>query len=91
MVGTRNIVADRLRRMRPDEDRARIADSFHQTLGIVGENFEMLRRKLIDQRDRIIELAHDDNRAEFVPRRAGDFCPRQRLELRLDGLLDAVG
>ena len=55
---------------------------------IGGENFEMLRREPIDQRDRIVKLAHDDDGAEFAPRRAGDFRPRQRLELRFDGLLD---
>ena len=67
VVGTRNVVADRLRRVRADEDCAGIANSCHKALGIVGENFEMLRRKLIDQRDRIVKLAHDDDGAEIAP------------------------
>ena len=51
----------------------------------------MLGRQPVDQRDRVGKLRHQDDGAEIAPRRAGDFCARQRLELRLHRLLDLIG
>ena len=51
----RDVVADRLRRVRAEEDRAGIADFRREPLGIGGLDLQMLGRERIDQRDRVVE------------------------------------
>ena len=91
VVGAGDVIADGFRRMRADEDRAGIADFRHQRLGVVGGDLQMLGRELVDQRDRVGKLRHQDDGAEIAPRRAGDLGARQRLELRFHRLLDLIG
>ncbi len=55
VVGAGDIIADRLRRVGADEDRAGIADARGEALGIGGGDFQMLGRDRVDQRHRLVE------------------------------------
>ena len=83
-----DIVADRLRRVAAEEDRAGVADAADQAVGIGRADLKMLGRDRVDQRDRLVEVAHQDDGAEVAPGRRRDRGARQRRELALDRLLD---
>ena len=92
VVRAGDVIADRLRRVRADEDRAGIADAAGELLGVCRGDFQMLGRDGIDQRQRFVEVAHQDHRAEIAPGGAGDLCARQLPELALDhGAFDRAG
>ncbi len=61
MVRAGNIIADRLRRMMPDEDGAGIADAADQPLGIGRLDLQVLGRECTDDRDGCIEVVHQDD------------------------------
>ena len=67
--------------MRADEDRAGIADAPGEPLGVGGGDFQMFGRDGVDERQRFVEIAHQDDRAEIPPRRAGDLAARQSRQL----------
>ena len=67
VVRAGHIVADRLRRMRADENRAGIADAPGEAVGVRRCDFQMLRRDRVDQRHRFVEIAHHDHGAEIAP------------------------
>lgn len=51
MVGAADIISDHLRRVAPDENRARIADARDQRLGVIDGEFQMLGGDAVGQRD----------------------------------------
>ena len=87
VVGAGDVVADHLRRMASDEDRAGIADSPAAAPRDRRRQLEMLRRDAIDERRRFGKAGDKDDRAEIAPARARRLAARQRRELPLDGLL----
>ena len=73
VVGAADVVADRLRRVGAEEDRAGVADLRRPAASASARlDLEMLGRERVDQRHRLVEVAHQDDRAEVAPRRAGD-------------------
>ena len=62
-----------------------------ESLGVGGRDFQMLGRDGVDQRQRLVEVAHHDHRAEIAPRRAGDLFARQARKLAFDRALDRAG
>ena len=83
MARSGEIVAERLRRERPGEDRTGIADQRHQPVGFGGGEGEMLGRIFIGDPDRLVEIRGDDQprMAERLGRYRG---ARQRGEASLD-------
>ena len=55
------------------------------------DDFQMLGRDGVDERQRLVEVAHQDHRAEIAPRGAGDLVARQSRELALDRAFDRGG
>ena len=84
MIGAADVIADRLRRMRPEEDRASVVDFRRKRLGVARHDLEVLRSEPLDQRQGGLELRAQDDRAIIAPARAGDLFARQRGELPLD-------
>ena len=84
MIGAADIVADRLGRMRADEDRAGVVDRSAQGVGVARDDFEMLGREPIDERRGRGQVRREDDRAVVAPARAGDLRARQVGELGLD-------
>ena len=91
VVRTAHIIADGLRRVAAEEDRAGIADLGRELLRILRLDFEMLGRQPVDQGNGVLEPVDQDDRAVIAPARAGDLGLRQGPELALDRLLDRVG
>ena len=91
VVGAADIVADRLRRVGPEEDRAGIADLRGKRFRIRGHDFQMLGGDRIRERHGVVEAFHQDDRAEIVPRGPRDFRARQGRELRFHRALDLGG
>ena len=50
----------------------------------------MLGGDAVDERQRIVELVDQDDRAEIAPARRGRLGARQRLQLPLDRRLDGA-
>jgi hypothetical protein len=67
VVRAAEIIADRLGRVAAEEDRARVADAIEKALWIGNRELEMLGRKAIDQRRRIIEALQQDDRTMRIP------------------------
>ena len=63
MVGTGDIVADRLGRMAAEEDRTRVANPLGQRIGVIERQFEMLGRDPVDQRQCLFPVGDQDDRA----------------------------
>ena len=53
-------------------------------------DLKMLGRNGVDQRQRLVEIAHQNDRAEILPGRARNRRARQSFELRGDGRFDVV-
>ena len=91
VVRAGDIVADHLRRMPPEEDRAGIADSCGERLRVGDGELEMLRRDAVDQ---MLAPARDPRRRMIAPKSRqlarGDLAARKRRELPLDRRLDRV-
>ena len=90
MIRTTDIVADRLGRVRPEKNRARVADAARQRLGVGALDLEVLRRDSIDERHRLLKRADHDDGTEIAPGGAGNLGARQACELRRHGALDHV-
>ena len=67
VVGARDVVADHLRRMRAEEDRAGIADAVGELLRLARRDLQMLGRDAVGKRRRLVERAQLDDGAEHVP------------------------
>ncbi len=52
---------------------------------------QMLRRQTVDQRRRLVQVAHDDHRAMLAPARLGDASARQGLQMVREGRQHRVG
>ena len=90
MVRSADIVADGFRRVRAEEDRARIADTRAEAFRIGRNDLQMLGGNGIGKRHRIVERLHQNDRAEFVPRCPRDLRAWQRRQLCLDRAFDLV-
>ena len=56
VVGAGDVIADRFRRMRADEDGAGVTDFRGQRLGLARRDFQMLGRQPVDQGDGVVEF-----------------------------------
>src|SRR5579872_7548092 len=91
MIGSRDIVADRFRGMRPDEYGAGIANAPRQRVAIGYHDFKVLRRYRVDERQGFLNSANQNDRAEISPGGAGNPAALQLPELRFDSALDRRG
>ena len=74
VVGPADIVADGLRRMAAEEDRARHCGSCAgERVRVLGLDLEVLGREPVDQRHRSRRALDQDDRAEIAPARPGDL------------------
>ena len=85
-----HVVADRLRRVAAEEDRAGVADLRREALGVVRLDLQVLGRDRVGERHGVVELADQDHGAEIAPRGGGDRATRQGFQLTLDGALHLV-
>ena len=67
MVGAGNVVADRFRRVASKKHRTGVMDTAGERIRVVDREFQMLGREAVDQPDRLVPVAHDDDRAIRVP------------------------
>ena len=81
VVGPGEVVAERLRRVRPDEDGARRGGCAAPSGAGHAPQLEVLRREPVRERDRLGEGRRHHHRAEARQRARGDGAPRQRGEL----------
>src|SRR5262249_53050913 len=88
MVGTGDIVADRLGGMPAEEDRTGMMNPLGQLISLVDRQFEMLRCDPVGQRRRLFPIADEDNRAVRTPARPRDLRPWQLHQIVLDRYLD---
>ena len=91
MVGTADIIADRLGGVGAEEDRAGITDAKRQRLGVGRHDLQMLGGDGVGERHGLIELFHQDDGAVIVPGFSRDLRTGQGGELRFDGARDVVG
>ena len=83
VVGAGHIVADGLRGVAAEEDRAGVAHPVGQPLGLVHRELDVLGRDAVDQAGRVVQR-RDDHRAVVAPGSGGVVAGRQRRQLPLD-------
>ena len=87
---TGHIVAERLGRILPEEDRARVVQVRQQLARVFGHDLEMLGRDHVRHPARVLQILKHDRAAVVLHALADDVPPRQRsglpLHLRADGL-----
>ena len=88
MVGTGDIVADRLGGMAAEENRARVANPLGQRISFVERQFEMLGSNPVDQRRSLFPIRYENDSAVRPPARLCDFHPWQSCQMALDRGLD---
>ena len=87
VVGTREVVAEGLRRVRPEEDAAGVADQRQELQRLAHEQLEVLGRDGVGDLHPLLQVADDHDQALPAQRGARDVGARQRVDLPLD--LDA--
>ena len=91
MVGTAHIVADGLGRISAQKNGARIMDPFAESFGVRGHDFEVLRSKLVGERNAFLQIGDENNRAEVAPARRRNLSSCETSQLPLDRDLDGAG
>src|SRR3546814_1199437 len=84
VVRAGDIVADRLRRMPAEEDRAGMADAAGERPRLLDGQLQMLRGDAVDAIRRLRKIANDDDGPVPVPAGAGDGGARQGLKVSFD-------
>jgi len=72
MIRACDIVANRLRGVRADENRTGIADAARQFIGPRARDFDVLRRERIDECNCLSEIGDENDGAEIAPGRTGN-------------------
>ena len=84
MVGATNIIANDLRRMAPDENRSRIANTLSNCGRIDSGDFQMLGSNPVCQRNGSVPIRHQYNGAKIIPALACGFSTAKGFELALN-------
>ncbi len=90
MVGTGAVVAERLRRIAAEEDRARVPDLRQQRLRILDRQLQVLGCDAVHELAGLIEVARLDQRPAPGERGLDHVAPRHRREEALDAGCDAL-
>jgi hypothetical protein len=77
MIWTSEIITHRLRRVRSEEDRARVPNLARYRLVVACNNLNVFRRQFIHDRTRFIERLHQNDRAVVFQRCHHDLTPWQ--------------
>src|SRR5208282_2950124 len=81
VIRTGAVVADRLRAVMAEEDRARMPQSRQQRLRVGHRKFEVFRSNMIGDRAGLVETLDPDQRAAPQKRRGNDLLARHRRKL----------
>ena len=88
MVRSGDIITDGFRRVAAQKYRAGVMHPSRENLRILDRQLEMLGRDPVDQRQRLVPIGDEQDRAVGLPARACDLGPRQMFEMPRRGGLD---
>src|SRR5262245_8831216 len=91
MVRPGEIISHRLRRVRPDEDRARVVDPGRRGLVVFGDDLDVFGRYSVGERARAGKRLDHDQRAEIGERAFDDLAPREASSLFDDLFAHGLG